>query len=69
MTNLGVRLGTFGIIVTRQPPSEQVLLKSYSIHNDRLGDHRKIILVLSDDDLVRLVRARQQGTPAARVLQ
>ena len=68
-TYLGVRLGTFGIIVTRRPPSKGVLLKSYSIHNDGVGEHRKIVLVLSDDDLVRLVRARETGEPAAKVVQ
>ena len=68
-TYLGVRLGTLGIIVTRQEPSKEVLLKSYSIHNDGIGASRKIVLILSDDELCRLVRARQQGSFPAKVVQ
>ena len=68
-TYLGVRLGTLGIMVTRQDPSKEVLLKSYSIHNDGTGASRKIVLILSDDDLCRLVRARQQGAFPAKVVQ
>lgn len=68
-TYLGSRLGTFGVIATRKPPKSQVMLKSYSIHNDSMSDHRKILLILSDDDLIEMIHVRADGGSATKIVQ
>jgi hypothetical protein len=48
-TYLGERLGRLGFIVTRNPLQEPQQRKAFSIYND--SQPRKIILVLSDEDV------------------
>lgn len=50
---LGDRLGRLGFIVTRNSASETLERKLHSIYND--GVPRKIILVLSDTDLIHML--------------
>jgi len=53
-TYLGDRLGRLGFIVTRNPATDAHKKKLFSIYND--GVPRKIILVLSDEDLIRMLK-------------
>jgi hypothetical protein len=66
---LGARLGMLGFIVTRHPPSESVVRKLYSVYNDTPGDPRKVILVLTDDDLRTMIRGVVAGEPATPHVQ
>jgi hypothetical protein len=64
---LGDRLGRLGFILTRNPTSESGLRKAYSIFND--SNPRKIILVLSDYDLNRMLDMKCQGRDPMRYIQ
>lgn len=52
-TYLGDRLGRLGFIITREAPSEANMRKAFSIYND--STPRKIIVVLSDNDMTSLL--------------
>jgi hypothetical protein len=58
---LGVRLGMLGFIVTRQLPKDNVIRKIYAVYNDTPSTPRKIILVLSDNDLAVMLRNKDTG--------
>lgn len=66
---LGARLGMLGIIVTRNAAKETIILKTYSIFNDTPSVPRKVILVVSDDQLIAMIRAKQLGDPPVKTLQ
>lgn len=57
-TYLGDRIGRLGYIVSRKPASESILRKQIAIFND--SNPRKVLLVLSDSDLVELIKIRVQ---------
>jgi hypothetical protein len=60
-TYLGARLGMLGFIATRGPASDAVQRKIYSVYNDTPVPPRKVILVLSDADLVAMIDMRVPG--------
>jgi hypothetical protein len=60
-TYLGSRLGMLGFIVTRAPIPETVLRKTYSVWNDTMQPPRKMILALSDADLVAMIEMKVSG--------
>lgn len=65
---LGVRLGMLGFIVTRQPASESMIRKTYAIFNDTPDPVRKTILIITDGDLVEMIKLKQGGqNPAERL--
>jgi len=67
---LGTRLGMLGFIVTRQSPGHNVIRKTYAVYNDTPSLPRKIILILTDDDLAAMLRnrdTRQSPTPTQYV--
>jgi hypothetical protein len=66
-TYLGDRLGRLGFIVTRKPPGENHLRKQISIFND--SNPRKVLLILSDDDLKELIQLRMQDASPVKWLQ
>ena len=66
---LGVRIGMLGYIVTRYKPGDNIVRKTYSIFNDTPSIPRKTILVLADDDLVAMIRLKQEGKSAVKYLQ
>lgn len=66
---LGVRLGMLGFIVTRHPPGQNIVLKTYSVFNDTPSVPRKIILIVTDADLVTMIRLRQEGKAPVVVLK
>ena len=57
-TYLGDRVGRLGFIVTRSPASETSQKKAFSIFND--SNPRKIILFLSDADLMEMLDMKCQ---------
>jgi hypothetical protein len=60
---LGDRIGRLGFIVTRQPPSESVMRKTFAVWNDS-GQGRKAILILADAHLFELLELRcRDGSP------
>jgi hypothetical protein len=66
-TYLGDRLGRLGFVVTRFPPEESALRKAFSIYND--SSPRKIILLLSDQDLIELLALKSSGKDPTRLVQ
>jgi hypothetical protein len=66
-TYLGDRLGRLGFIVTRFAPEEAAVRKAFSIYND--SNPRKVILFLSDQDLVELLALKCSGKDASRQIQ
>lgn len=58
---LGARLGMLGFIIARQPPTDNVIRKTYSIYSDTPSTPRKTILILDDDDLAIMLRNRDSG--------
>lgn len=55
-TYLGDRIGRFGLLVTRHPPTENLLRKQISVFND--SHPRKVLLIFSDTDLADLIDTR-----------
>jgi len=68
-TYLGAHLGMLGCIVTRHAPEENIIRKQYAVYNNTPSMPRKVILILSDDDLLELIRAKQQGQYPAKLIQ
>lgn len=66
---LGVRLGMLGFIVTRRPPGENIVRKTYTVYNDTPGEPRKTIIVLSDENLVAMIREKQESKLPAKYVQ
>ena len=66
-TYLGDRLGRLGFIVTRNEASEANQRKAFSIYND--SSPRKIILVLSDSDLMKMLDMKCNGEDPMRYVQ
>jgi hypothetical protein len=66
---LGVRLGMLGFIVTRKSPGDNIIRKTYSIFNDTPSLPRKIILILSDEDLKLMIRLKQENKSPSKHIQ
>lgn len=58
---LGVRLGMFGLIITRNAPGINIIRKTYTVHNDTPSLPRKIILIITDNDLANMLRNKDEG--------
>lgn len=67
-TYLGDRLGRLGFIVTRKPASLENQKKAFSIYNDS-SPQRKIILALSDLDLIEMLNMKCRGQNPMRFIQ
>jgi hypothetical protein len=67
-TYLGDRIGRLGVIVTRVGPSEAIQRKAISVWNDS-GGARKAILVLSDEDMLALLKLTCLGGSSAKWMQ
>jgi hypothetical protein len=65
---LGDRLGYLGFVVTRYKADEAQIRKSYLIYNDS-QPKRKIILILSDDDLIEMINMKCQDKNPMRYVQ
>ena len=66
-TYLGDRVGRLGFIVTRNSPSKASQTKAFSIFND--SNPRKIILFLSDADLMEMLDMKCQSQTPMRFIQ
>ena len=66
-TYLGERLGRLGFIVTRNPENVANQKKAFSIFNDSYP--RKVILILSDLDLVDMLEMKCRGQNPMRFIQ
>ena len=66
-TYLGDRLGRLGMIVTRFAPDESAQRKAFSIYND--SNPRKIILFLSDQNLIELLDVKSAGKDTTKEIQ
>jgi len=66
---LGARLGMLGFIVTRHVPGQNVVQKTYSVHNDTPSMPRKTILIVTDEDLIAMIRLKQQSKAPSSQLQ
>lgn len=64
---LGDRLGYLGFIVTRNAATRANQKKAFSIYND--SRPRKIILVLSDQDLIQMLDMKCRGQDPMRFIQ
>lgn len=64
---LGDRIGTLGFIVTRNSVGKPQQKKAYSIYND--SNPRKMILVLSNPDLLNMLDMKCSGKNPMRHLQ
>jgi len=62
---LGSFPGSFGVIVSRVPPSENLQRAAITIFNS----HKKLILFLSDEDLVEMGQLYAQGADATAVIE
>jgi hypothetical protein len=66
---LGARLGMFGVIATREPAPMNIVRKTYVIYNDTPSMPRKIILVLSDADLLAMMQQKLAGADPTKHVQ
>ena len=66
-TYLGDRLGRLGFIVTRIAAGLAQRRKAFSIYND--SHPRKIILILSDNDLIGMLDMKCRGQEPMRFVQ
>jgi hypothetical protein len=65
---LGANLGMLGLIVTRRPPGQNTIWKTYAVYNNSTGTPRKVILILSDEDLRTMIHMKLAGkNPTAHV--
>ena len=56
--------GHLGFLVTRLEPSERILTKALSIYNS----NQRVILILSDEDLKRMLHIRAHGENPSTLL-
>jgi hypothetical protein len=66
---LGARLGMLGFIVTRNAFGKNIIQKTYSVHNDTPSISRKTILIVTDEDMVAMIRMKQRGDAPSSHLQ
>ena len=66
-TYLGDRIGRLGFIVTRNSLQEAQRKKAFSIYND--SNPRKIILTLSDLDIITMLDMKCAGRDPMRYIQ
>jgi hypothetical protein len=68
-TYLGARLGMLGFIVTRNPAGDNIIRKTYSIYNDTPSIPRKVLLILADEDLIAMIRLKQEEQNPGKYVQ
>ena len=66
-TYLGDRIGRLGFVITRNPLQKAQQKKAYSIYND--SNPRKIILTLSDLDLIAMLDMKCTRKDPVRYIQ
>jgi hypothetical protein len=58
---LGARLGMLGFVVTRHQPQDNIMRKTYTVYNDTPSMPRKTIIILTDADLIHMLRSKDAG--------
>ncbi len=66
-TYLGDRIGRFGVVLARNPPAKEQILKTYSVFNNE--SPRKVILILHDGDIEAMLQLKEQGAYPTRYMQ
>jgi hypothetical protein len=67
-TYLGSRLGRLGFIITRKPPTAQVMRKTFAVWNDG-GSEKKVILIIHDLQLIELLKIRAADKSPTKWMQ
>lgn len=68
-TYMGDRLGYLAFVLTRNPIKDPQLLKCFSIYNDSGGAIRKVVLVISDEDIIAMLKIKESGNNPTRYIQ
>jgi hypothetical protein len=68
-TYMGDRLGYLAFVVTRRAPKEAQILKCFSIFNDSGSTTRKVIIILYDEDIKRMLQMREFGNNPTKYVQ
>jgi hypothetical protein len=67
-TYLGSRLGRLGFIVTRKPPTQALMKKTFSVWNDS-GTEKKVILIVHDAQLMEMLNIRAADKSPTKWMQ
>jgi hypothetical protein len=67
-TYLGSRLGRLGFIVTRQPPTLELMKKTFAVWNDS-GTEKKVILIIHDAQLIEMLKIRADDKSPTKWMQ
>lgn len=67
-TYLGSRLGRLGFIVTRKPPTPELMKKTFAVWNDS-GTEKKVILIIHDAQLVEMLKIRADDKSPTKWMQ
>lgn len=68
-TYMGERLGYLSLILTRNPPKKSQILKCFSIYNDSGSTVRKVIIILNDEDIIKMLKMRESGNNPTNYVQ
>ncbi|MDQ5825061.1 MAG: hypothetical protein M3441_12765 [Chloroflexota bacterium] len=66
---LGARLGMLGFIVTRNAAGANIERKVYTIYNDSPTIPKKLILIMNDEDLLSMIKLKQENEAPVRYIQ
>ena len=67
-TYLGSRLGRLGFIVTRKPPTLELMKKTFAVWNDS-GTEKKVILIIHDAQLIEMLKIRADDKSPTKWMQ
>jgi len=67
-TYLGSRLGRLGFIVTRKPPTLELMKKTFAVWNDS-GTEKKVILIIHDAQLIEMLKIRADDNSPTKWMQ
>ena len=67
-TYLGSRLGRLGFIVTRKPPTTELMKKTFAVWNDS-GTEKKVILIIHDAQLIEMLKIRADDKSPTKWMQ
>jgi len=67
-TYLGSRLGRLGFIVTRKPPTLELMKKTFAVWNDS-GTEKKVILIIHDAQLIEMLKTRADDKSPTKWMQ
>lgn len=68
-TYMGDRLGYLAFVITGNPPKEAQMLKCFSIFNDSGSTIRKVIIILHDGDIGKMLQMKESGNNPTKHVQ